>query len=240
MKTLDRDAMTSHWALKTFQEADLQLRSQAALALLEECCREALPLELHGEDGRLRRVRIAALEGARVRLELEDPGERPRPDSTLSFSFAFEERLHHFFGVALESSAQEAAGDLSFEIATPREIRSSQVRRSFRIPVERIEGLLAELEMYGAVVPVTLLDISLGGARVRLPGSPAPAPEPGARGRLRLVYGSRRLFLEVELRRQRQRIAHLRRLDAEAGGGNGRLEFMELLIALGEAWQHQR
>jgi len=238
MESVHSELQTAHWAVRTFREADLVMRSEAMRYLLEDCCRNGTALEFHGGcTGEMCRAFIVGIGEKTLVLDLEPESRNIAGNSLSTLTFVHEERLYSFTGIALrivEASRPEHRG---LEMELPTEIHSSQVRRSFRIPAKACAGLAAEIEFAGASLACAVADVSLGGVKIALMTGDQGRIQATDQGRVSLVFRELRASREVIVRRRSGDNLNLQFIPDEAGTDGSHLDTMRLLIALGDAWQ---
>ncbi|MBC8366812.1 PilZ domain-containing protein, partial [bacterium] len=170
MTNQSKKADQEHWVLKSYQEADFVLRGVPAVGFLRECWAGNVACKIHDPDrGVWQGSQICEIGATELNMELDGPDRLSlSPGRVYLVSISIGGRVHGFAVRVMGLDHCMNGGPSRVKMELPRQISSSQVRRSLRIPTSWSMDFRLEFEAGGDWVPANLLDLSLGGFRALL------------------------------------------------------------------------
>lgn len=204
--------------------------------LLSECCEQAIACQLHLlHSGRQISAGLSAVRPGRIILRLAPGTDPPFPETLCCVSFPYQKFLHAFLGCVEKVRESPSGIEVHFEI--PTSIVSTNLRRSYRVPVSRDAGIeLILVAGDGGRMSVELLNLSEIGAEVNLPGDDERIAA-GDEVQVELTLRSDRLNLHaIVLRRDHCRRALQFRMPATADRRSCVVTLQHMIRALEQTW----
>jgi len=237
----NRDDKAS-WALKSFKEADMELKAEKLEALLKDCVGQAVPMRLHAEGGDSRswgKPREISMNALILDAGVEgEPGFQPGTEVRVEFSVGG--RLYRFASQVIADSPHEERNS-SWHLSLPDRIASSQVRRALRIPATWSADIKIHLSLDDRALGAKLIELSLGGFRARLRRSAKSSLQPCDLVTAGFEFRGLRAELIAEMRGLHGDAARFSFPGIVLDGGNRPPEdYRALLTAIGRAWSRSK
>lgn len=204
--------------------------------LLSECCEQAVACQLHLlHSGRQINAELSGVRPGRIILGLVHGTDPPFPETLCCVSFPYQKFLHAFLGCVEKVRESQSGIEVYFEI--PTSIVSTNLRRSYRVPVLRDAGVgLTLVSGDGSRMAVELLNLSEIGAEVNLPGDDDRIAA-GDEVQVELTLRTDHLNLNaIVLRRDHCRRALQFRMPATADRRNCVVTLQHMVRALEQTW----
>lgn len=154
--------------------------STDVLALLGKCCYEERLATLFVPSlPEATTARFIACTGDRLLMEPEKKSDvlNTPPLSLISGVFTLDQDAYLFQTWLRQGRTMDLSKDrLIFELAAPKAVVSIQARSAYRVPIDPESEFAVIVIAAGKTIPVTPLNLSLGGVRVRLPAELGSLP----------------------------------------------------------------
>ncbi len=233
-----------HWALKNYQEAEFILRGVPAISFLRDCWAQSVACKIHDPDRNAwQGGMICEIGATELNLELSGPDELSlNPGRVYLVSISRNGRVYGFAVRVLSLDHCKSGGPSRVKLELPRQISSSQVRRSLRIPTSWSMDFRLEFQAEEEWVPANLLDLSLGGFRALLQDRRIRDFEPGDSLPVRLRFADHEIEEVAQIVNKNGPSVGFNFFEFEKK--NGLLEpsqaYSDLLLAVGDAWYRPR
>ena len=197
----------SPWNLDIYKDVGLLLRGEDARKVVEAGCENREVAQISLSDSKTSVLaEFSRIAEETLILELEE-NLGIEPGEPVQVIFTSRNRLLKF--ISPLRCIQESEGTFQMKLLPPLEIRSTDIRQSFRVPTTECLDLVAHFEFEGVPLEGIVLDISNGGLCTDLLSTGQTGLKRGDRGRLVLHCQNVRTEDEVEVRDIRKSIVHL-------------------------------
>ena len=205
------------WNLENYSDPGLLLREDEARSMIEACCEKREPAEIRRPGSKVEvKARFTRISDEILVMELDGSPEF-RTEGPLEITFLSQHRRLKFIVPLRE--IREDEGGTRLDLMPPVQIRSTDMRRSCRIPMSDCLDLTAHFEFGGVETGGIVLDISNGGLCTDLLSSGEMDLKLGDLGRVVMDYQKLRTEHVIEIRNIRGSILHLSYLKDEDDWG---------------------
>jgi len=179
-----------------FRNERIELRDS-----IRQCCEEKISAGVTLTDTNLvLHARFLELVDNTLSFEIKGPADLPVL-STVMVSYYHEGKAHLFLSIVREFNPETEDHPGTLHLRMPEQLAVSQMRWTFRVPMEGIsEFSIALRDAQGRVHRPTCRDLSFGGLKVEFNEYEDPGFEIGSRCELTMSYLGKGIGLDAEIR----------------------------------------